>query len=120
MAHLEAPPPKLEAKDPGQTCFPSVPVGRQPGMDPLLVTLSFSPVKVGGRPFITISSSQVWPDSSILMMLNIHKVVGVSNSWAGLGVIESEMKKEASIAMDLVSKMMDGSYWEASWLDRII
>ena len=86
-------------------------------MDPLLVTLSFPTLKVGVSPFITLS--QVWPDSSILMMLNIHKMVGVSNSW-GLGGMESKMSKEASIVIDLISKMMDGSYLEYSWLDRII
>ena len=80
----------------------------------------FSPTKVNVTPSITLSSAQVWPDSSILVMLNIHKVIGISNSW-GLGALESKMSKEASssIVIDLISKMMDD--WEYScWLDRIL
>ena len=116
LAPLESPHP-LSFLVKTLVSFPSVPFGSQPGMDPLLVSFSFLHLKVGVSPSFTLS--QVWPDSSILMMLNIHKMVGVSSSW-GLGVMESKMSKEASIVIDRISKMMDGSYLEYSWLDRII
>ena len=55
------------------------------------------------------------------MMLNIQKVIGISNAW-GLGVLESKMSKEASIVMDLLSKTKMVDDWEeySCWLDRII
>ena len=87
-------------------------------MDPLLVTLAFLSSNIIGQLF-KLTLPQVWPDSTILMLLNIHQMVGVSNTF-GRGVIESKTRKEAGFAMDLISKMMDGTYWEYSWLDRIV
>ena len=87
-------------------------------MDPLLVTLSFIPLKLVAP---LLSFVQVWPDSSILVMLNIHKVIGISSAW-GLGVLESKMSKKSSIVMDLMSKTKVVDDWEeySCWLDRII
>ena len=94
----------------------------QPTRDGPTTGDSFSfPTKVGCTPSIIFSSHQVWPDSSILVMLNIQKVIGISNAWC-LGVLESKMSKEASIVMDLLSKTRMVDDWEeySCWLDRII